>query len=92
MRTFKVDEGGEFAVCLKQRDRRFYHFREGQGDYIWVRLLLLQKEYEGAGYRWIKGEYARRKAIDLVEWLDPGQYVILIEPEWGLKSRGEVRL
>jgi hypothetical protein len=64
IRSFTVQEQGEYAISIKQRDKRFFHFKEGHGEYIWIRALLLQKESEDIGFRWITGQYAQKKSIN----------------------------
>ena len=48
---------------------------------MWVRCLLLQKEYDG-GYRWINGKYANQKHIIFEDNLDAGEYLLVIMVEW----------
>lgn len=80
VRKFTVSQPGEYSICVKQRDRRFFHFKEH--DYIWIRAILLQQEYEDAGYRWHSGEYARKKALNFTQFLEIGEYWLFVEPEW----------
>jgi hypothetical protein len=54
-------------------------------------LLLLQREGQH-GFRWISGEYAQRKAISFVQFLEPGEYWLLIEAEWRANSPSELAL
>lgn len=55
-------------------------------------MILLQKEYEDNGYRWINGEYAQKKGISFSHWLEAGQYWMMVEPEWRQTSPSELQV
>lgn len=44
VRMLKIESAGEVAVSLRQREKRLFHLKEEYGEYIWCRLLLLQRE------------------------------------------------
>jgi hypothetical protein len=48
---------------------------------LWVRGILLQKEYDG-GFRWVAGRYNNQKHIIFEEKLEPGEYYLVIMVEW----------
>lgn len=79
------------AISVRQRERRLFHLKEDYGEYIWCRVLLLQREGQH-GWRWIAGEYAQRKAITFAHFLEPGEYWLLVEPEWRPNAPSELTL
>ena len=44
---------------------------------MWVRFLLIQKEYDG-GFRWISGKYARQRHLVVEETLEAGEYYVVV--------------
>ena len=68
------------GLTLNQKDER--HFQENiKYHYSWVRLILLQKEFNG-GYRWIDGRYDNQKSMTIETEFEIGEYYIVIMPEW----------
>ena len=55
---------------------RFY-YQCGLTEYIWIRGILAQKEYDG-GLRWISGRYSNEKQIVFDEYLEPGDYYLIV--------------
>lgn len=47
---------------------------------MWIRMMLVQREFDG--YRWIEGGYCNAKSVTLASSLSPGEYYLLIMPEW----------
>ncbi len=45
-----------------------------------MRLILVEKENKG--YRWIGGAYSNNKSTKLTAVLTPGEYVVIMIPEW----------
>jgi hypothetical protein len=56
-----VGQGGEWVVSVQQKESRFFWRSSLTYSYMWVRVLLVQREYDG--YRWIEGGYANSKSI-----------------------------
>ena len=81
MRVLKVKEGGDVAVSLRQKEKRFYQNSSLNYNYIWVRVLLLQKEVEG-DVRWIGAGYSNKKTISFTKRLEAGEYYMVVMPEW----------
>ena len=48
-------------------------------------MLILQKEYQ-EGFRWIDGKYAKTKSITIESDLEPGEYYVIVLPEWKFKT------
>lgn len=72
LRSFKVETPGEYCLSIRQKDRRFFHFKEGHGDYIWLRAIILQKEFDDNGFRWTAGEYACQKTLSFTQHFESG--------------------
>lgn len=68
VRVLRIENAGEVAVSLRQREKRLFHLKEEFGEYIWCRFLLLQREGQH-GFRWISGEYSQSKAISFIQFL-----------------------
>jgi hypothetical protein len=48
-----------------------------------MRLILVQQE--SSGYRWIASTYSNHKSIKISVDLTPGNYILIIMPEWNEK-------
>jgi hypothetical protein len=53
-------------------------------------MLLVQREYNG--YRWIEGKYTNSKSTVLSASLAPGDYYLIIMPEWKKSQNFELNL
>lgn len=49
-----------------------------------MRVILVQQE--SSGYRWITAAYSNHKTVKLSAALTPGNYIIIILPEWRNKK------
>lgn len=76
LRTFTLFKKTKCCINVKQKENRFY-WQCGITEYLWMRCLLLQKEYDG-GYRWISGQYCNQKHIVFEQTLDPGEYILVV--------------
>jgi hypothetical protein len=79
LRCINVEEATQCAITLTQKDAR--HYYKSEYAYIWVRVLVVMKESEH-NYRWIGGVYRNTKYASLNLWLEPGEYTVIIMPEW----------
>jgi hypothetical protein len=50
-------------------------------SYIWVRVLLLQREFDG-DCRWVDAKYSNSKSINFLRRLEAGEYYVVLLPEW----------
>lgn len=57
---------------------------------MWLRAVLVQREYNG--YRWIRGKYTNSKSNILSATLSPGEYYLIIMPEWKKSHNFELTL
>ncbi len=57
---------------------------------MWLRTILVQREYNG--YRWIDGNYTNNKSTVLSVSLAPGEYYLIIMPEWKTNHNYELTL
>ena len=48
-------------------------------------MILLLKEVNNNGYRWIEGSYDNQKNIHIEADLESGEYFVFVLPEWGQK-------
>jgi len=48
-----------------------------------MRMILVVKD--STGYRWVKGAYERKKTLKIETDLEPGEYFVIILPEWTIK-------
>jgi hypothetical protein len=68
-------------VFVRQRESRLL-FRMSL-EYIWVRAILIAEDsIEQGGFRWVDGEYSNKKDISFQANLEPGNYYLLVYPEW----------
>ena len=81
VRTVKLSVPGTLCLSIRQKEKRFYQRSSLNYDYIWVRVILLQKEFDG-DCRWIDGRYCNSKSINFSNKLEAGEYYILLLPEW----------
>ena len=75
-------------LSIQQKENRFY-YQCGIDSYLWVRALLVEREYDG-GMRWINGVYSNRKHITFEEVLDPGEYRLILMVEWRQQHNREL--
>ena len=70
-------------------------------QYSWLRFVLLQKEINDDGFRWIDGRYDQQKSLTIDGELTAGEYYALVIPEWEgkvfdlhliLRSKNPIRL
>ncbi len=61
VRTFTIFKKTRIRMDVRQKENRFY-YQTGITEYLWVRCLFLQREYDG-GFRWIAGRYANQKHL-----------------------------
>lgn len=54
-----------------------------------MRVFVFMKELEG--YRWIAGKYDC-DSVSLSCVLEPGQYFIVVLPDWSVESSSEMQL
>jgi hypothetical protein len=59
VRAFTIFKKTRVRLDIRQKENRFY-YQCGITEYLWVRCLFLQKEYDG-GFRWLGGRYASQK-------------------------------
>jgi len=63
-----------------------------QLNYIWIRAILILKEYDGQ-FQWINGHYSNKKNITFkVENFAPGDYFLVIMPEWRENHNREISI
>jgi hypothetical protein len=80
LRAFTLFKKTKCCLNLRQKENRYY-WQCGITEYVWVRCLFLQKEYDG-GYRWVGGRYSNQKHIIFEQHLEPGEYLLIIMVEW----------
>jgi len=68
-------------LTIRQKERRIYENSSFAYEYMWVRVILVQREFDG-GCRWIMGKYSNHKSINLETVLTPGDYFLVVMPEW----------
>lgn len=73
-----MEEHTECAITVAQKDSKHY---TDNYKYIWIRMLLIMKESD-KNYRWIGGVYKNCKNARLSVCLEPGEYYIVLIPEW----------
>lgn len=68
VRTIKLSQSGDLAISIRQKEKRFYQFSSLNYNYIWIRCILLQKEFDG-DCRWIDAKYSNLKTINFFNTL-----------------------
>lgn len=81
LRILKLDKPAMVSISVRQKELRFYQRSSLSYSYIWVRVILLQKEFDG-DCRWIEGKYSAKKSINFNRHLEEGEYFIIVLPEW----------
>jgi len=71
-------------LTLVQKEQRFFRSYLTY-EYAWMRVILVQKENNS--FRWVKGAYSNKKSAKIAVSLTPGQYVVIILPEWPEKPQ-----
>lgn len=79
------------SIMVRQKDERFYHHSAVLYRYIWNRVVLLYKEYDG-NFAWIDGEYSNSKSINFSFNAKSGQYFLIVMPEWKPIHRHEINI
>jgi hypothetical protein len=59
------------SISIRQKEKRFYQKSNLNYNYIWVRVLVFEKEFNG-DCRWIDGKYSNSKSINIIKNLDVG--------------------
>lgn len=84
VRQFSLKSLSYCSLTLNQKDKKLFQ-EPIKYSYSWVRMILMQKEYNG-GYRWIDGRYDNQKTLTIETELESGDYYLVILPEWGQRS------
>ena len=79
LRVVKLTESGSLSISIRQKEKRFYQRSSLNYDYIWIRVILLQKEFDG-DCRWINAKYSNSKSINFFNKLEAGEYYIILLP------------
>ena len=77
---FTLSKKSMACISLYQKDKLLFG-RKAAYSYSWMRLIVLEKDFDQT-YRWVNGKYGRRKNIKVEGELMPGEYFILVMPEW----------
>lgn len=90
LRRVVVRQSTDALIAVQQKDARFFSKASLKYDYMWMRVLLVQREF--GGYRWIEGSYSGGKTVVLATNLSPGEYYLLLMPEWKKTQNFELSL
>jgi hypothetical protein len=71
LRILKVSQKGYVSLSVRQKERRFYQSSSLNYKYIWNRVMVFQKEFEGS-CRWITGKYSNNKTINFTDYFEAG--------------------
>ena len=71
LRILKVSQSGHVSLSIRQKERRFYQSSSLNYKYIWNRVMVFQKEFEGE-CRWITGKYSNSKTINFTDYFEAG--------------------
>lgn len=83
LRCINIEDPTQCVISLAQKDIKHYYL--GDYKYTWARLIVVMKESD-KNYRWIAATYANTKYVNLSMWLEPGEYIIIVIPEWNNKG------
>ncbi len=83
-------QNSDCVISVQQKEGRFFKRSSLDYHYMWVRVLLVQREFNG--YRWIEGRYSSAKSITLSASLAQGNYYLIIMPEWKQAQNFELTL
>lgn len=71
LRILKVSEASQVSISVRQKEKRFYQNSSLNYNYIWNRIIILQKEFEG-DFRWHSARYVCNKTVNFTDLFEAG--------------------